>query len=675
MNLGDCTFGNATPNHIQALDCADASTADPIRWNHLVTLGIETVAVLIVFAVVIYLIRRSHIVVYVSNDEVGVVEKLWAKRGSVLSGLIALNEEAGYQPDLLRGGFHAFFPFQYRVHRQSLVTVAQGHMAYVFARDGKVLQPQQTLASNAAASNFEDARAFLTSGGQKGPQRRVLREGTYAINPVQFVVATEDEVYSLDLSDEEKSAIDAAVKRLHERDGFAPLIVDKVKVAVDKIEAYEDAIGVITVHDGPQLDVGDVVAPTTPDARDGFQDPEAFLAAGGRRGRQLDVLVEGTWFINRLFATVEMRPKTVIPVGFVGVVTFYAGQQGEDVSAADYHHGELVETGHRGVWRDPLLPGKYPFNPYAGRITTVPTTNFMLEWAEGESVNALKLDEGLSEITLITKDAFEPILPLSVVLHIDYEKASQIVQRFGDVRSLVNQTLDTMVAAYFKNTAQQQTLIELLQKRAEIQETAHKDLKDRFGLYSLELQEVLIGTPKPQKGDSAIEGILTQLRQRQVAAEQLTTFEAQQKTATKERELNEAKATAEAQTNLTRSLIDVSVKQNEGSAALARATKDADTIRVTAQATKDKAALEGEGEAARILAIGNATAAAAKVQVEAYGGPEFRLTQEIAQSLFAAVAQGKQPLVPSTVIGSTDGLSALAGVMASLRPFLEKKVS
>jgi uncharacterized membrane protein YqiK len=43
-----------------------------------------------------------------------------------------------------------------------------------------------------------------------------------------------------------------------------------------------------------------------------FQDPERFLAAGGLRGRQLQVLVEGTYYINRVFATVEMIPKTVV---------------------------------------------------------------------------------------------------------------------------------------------------------------------------------------------------------------------------------------------------------------------------------------------------------------------------------------------------------------------------
>ena len=66
-----------------------------------------------------------------------------------------------------------------------------------------------------------------------------------------------------------------------------------------------------------------------------FQDPERFLQAGGRRGRQLQVLAEGTYYINRLFATVETIPKTVVEVGNVGVVVSYAGGVGTDLSGAD----------------------------------------------------------------------------------------------------------------------------------------------------------------------------------------------------------------------------------------------------------------------------------------------------------------------------------------------------
>ena len=108
------------------------------------------------------------------------------------------------------------------------------------------------------------------------------------------------------------------------------------------------------------------------------------------------VLVEGTWYINRLFATVEWAPKTIIPVGNVGVVIFYTGPRTPDVSGEEYRHGELVVNGSRGVWKDPLLPGKYAFNTFAGKIEIILTVNFILKWMRGET-GAMKLDENLSE--------------------------------------------------------------------------------------------------------------------------------------------------------------------------------------------------------------------------------------------------------------------------------------
>src|SRR5271165_1927248 len=288
-------------------------------------------------------------------------------------------------------------------------------------------------------------------------------------------------------------------------------------------------VGITTVHDGPSLAQGEIIAPVVGEDpadhdtyHNNFQDPERFLAAGGRRGRQLQVLVEGTYYINRLFATVESIAKTVVDVGTVGVVVSYTGALGIDTSGAEYKHGELSAKGTRGVWNEPLLPGKYAFNTYAGKVLPVPTVNLILKWNRAE-VGSHRYDENLSEVSLITRDAFEPLLPLSVVVHIDYKKAPLVIQRFGDIKRLVEQTLDPMVSAYFKNVAQTRTLIELIQQRSDIQQRSGVEMKARFTAYDLELQEVLIGTPGPGKS-AQTEQILEQLRSRQVAVEQVETY-------------------------------------------------------------------------------------------------------------------------------------------------------
>jgi uncharacterized membrane protein YqiK len=500
-------------------------------------------------------------------------------------------------------------------------------------------------------------RRFLTHGGQKGPQRKILREGTYAINTTQFAIVTDERVYGHALSVQEQQVLDAMAQTIADRGGFAPVV----------LAAGADVVGIVTVHDGPSLPSGEIIAPEVGEDRartetfhNNFQEPENFLRAGGFRGRQLQVVTEGTWYINRLFATVDEVPKTIIPVGSVGVVIFYTGPKSSDVSGETYRHGELVATGCRGVWQEPLLPGKYAFNTFAGKVEIIPTVNFILKWMQGES-GAMKLDENLSEISLITKDAFEPTLPLSVVMHIDYKKAPMIIQRFGDVKKLVEQTLDPMVSAFFKNVGQKMTLIELLQNRAAIQEESLAEMKQKFTAYSLELQEVLIGTPRASAGDSTIEDILVQLRSRQVAREQIETYREQEKAAVQERTLNEAKATAAAQLALTQSAIQVRVVENEGAAALARAHKDAETVKVTAQAAGERARLEGQGEADKVLAIGAANAQATKLSVDAYGGPEYRLAEQNFAKFAEALTQIRQPIVPQFLMsgsGQTEGNGA-----------------
>ncbi|HTL53665.1 MAG TPA: SPFH domain-containing protein [Planctomycetota bacterium] len=618
---------------------------------------------------------------WVPNTRIGIVEKLWSyQKGSVRNGLIALSDEAGFQPELLRGGYHWLMPFQYRVHRMPLITIPQGKIGYVFARDGKPLGATQTLASNALTGEFEDAAAFLNNGGQRGPQRKILREGTYAINLGLFVVITDQIVYFLPLHKGEAAEFDAMADLIQKRGGFEPVV----------IKGTQDQIGIVTVHDGPALQVDAIIAPmagnNANDPRtyhNGFQDPERFLLAGGRRGRQLQVLVDGTYYINRLFATVEMIPKTLVPVGQVGVVISYTGETGIDLSGADYKHGELVAKGQRGVWSEALLPGKYAFNLYAGEVVMVPTTNFILKWIRSET-GSHRFDENLCEVSLITKDAFEPSLPLSVVVHIDYRKAPLVIQRFGDIRRLVEQTLDPMVSAYFKNVGQTRTLIQLLQDRSAIQLQAGTEMKEKFMHYNLELEEVLIGTPASSSVDNRIEEILTQLRSRQIAEEQVETYARMERAATQERQLREAQAHAKQQESLTQSELSIQVQTNQGKAEYQRALQqaaqiramaeaeagrigalagaeaqklsvmagaEAQRIRVLSEAEASRTKVTADADAEKAARVGIAQAMAVEEQVRAYGGPQFQLTQQVMSRFAEAIQQSGVDIVPKIVIG------------------------
>lgn len=631
----------------------------------------------------------------IKNEKMGIVQRWWSPKGSLKEGIVALNGEAGFLPDVLRGGIHVKPRFVYKVHIFPLIMIPQGQMAYVFARSGDVLPNAQLLGRIIPESdNFQDVRGFLEHGGQKGPQRGILREGTYSLNLAQFVVLAKDRIYYLPMGDaSELEMLRRMQADIEARNGFEPIIIRSSDASMLTSESYMstqpqrfnndqktsrvlDLVGIVTVQDGPSLPVGEIIAPIVGgDAKDhdesyhnNFQNPESFLSAGGFKGRQLQVLTEGSYFLNRLFCTIEYVPKTVVPVGFVGVVVSYTGTKGTDVTGESYKHGELVERGSKGVWQEPLMPGKYAINPFAMEVKLVPTTNIILKWVSDE-VGEHKYDENLKEVELITRDAFQPSLPLSVVLHIDYKRAPWVIQRFGDMDKLVNQTLDPLISSYFKNVGQTKTLIELIQQRRDIQEVSTVEMRQKFQNYNLELEEVLIGTPQASPTDTQMNIVLEQLRQRQVAEEKVKTFESQQRAAEKEKLLKEAVASAEQQSALTASAINIKIEANKGAAEARKAEQDAIRIRTIAQAEADRTRATGQAEADKIKAIGiadatrvenvgKAEATAIAAQVKSYGGPRYQLTEKIMAQFSKAISEGKIDIVPKTLVnmgGSGEG--------------------
>ena len=635
------------------------------EWLTLAGISVGTVVLLYLFIFKILGLR------VINSNEVAVVEKWWSLKGSLKDSIIALNGEAGYAPGLLRGGIHFKSVLMYKIHKYPLITIPQGQIAYLFARDGAPLSPVQTLGRIVPeANNFQDVSGFLKNGGQRGPQRGILREGTYAINLAQFIVITPSAIKSISSNlKQERNELVSMQKTLAEREGFSPVVI----MGRGGNES-SDMMGIVTVHDGTSISQGEIIAPDVGEEHASFQDPEKFLELGGRRGKQIQILTDGTYYINRLFATVEFRPKTVVPIGFVGVVVSFFGSEGVDTSGENYKHGELVSVGSKGVLEKPLMPGKYAFNTDAGKVVLVPTTNIILKWNKTETGDH-KYDENLTEVDIITKDAFEPSLPLSVVMHIDYKQAPWVIQRFGDIGMLVNQSLDPLVSAYFKDVAQTKTLIELIQERSAIRERAVLEMKEKFEKYNLQLEEVLIGTPKTTVADTQIENILMQLRERQIAEEKKVTYQKQQSAAESEKSLREAQAVAEQQSFLTKSKIQIEIEGNNGAALASRAEQESNQIIALAKANASKIKLEGEAEASKESNVGLAKAQAIEAQVKAYGGAEYRVIQEITDKLADAVKNATVDIVPKTVVqmGSGENGNGAGGtgtVMDTLLKFI-----
>ena len=250
------------------------------------------IAIVAVFVIWLLIFKIFGLRVIKSN-EVAVVEKWWSPKGSLKNSIIALNGEAGYLPNLLRGGMHFRSALMYKIHKYPLITVSQGEMAYIFARDGIPLNPEQTLGSVIPkANNFQDVAGFLQNGGQRGPQRGILREGTYAINLAQFIVVTTLGIKSIATGAREISELQSLENTLKARDAFKPVVIMNTGMQMSQNQSSEttDVIGIVTVHDGPSIPKGEIIAPDIGNEHASFQDPEKFLLAGGCRGKQLQVL-------------------------------------------------------------------------------------------------------------------------------------------------------------------------------------------------------------------------------------------------------------------------------------------------------------------------------------------------------------------------------------------------
>ena len=427
-------------------------------------------------------------VVHIGEQQVGLVIKRFAMRSLPPGEIIALNGEAGFQADTLPPGLHfGYWKWQYSVQRMPMVVVPQGELALVVARTGSAIPPQRILGRVVNCDHFQDARAFLQNGGEKGRQLAVLTAGSYRINPSLFQVLV--------------------TRNCHEH-GISPASLRLLNIEPDKV-------GIVTTLDGACIEQGEIAGPIVA-GHNNFQDAQAFLSAGGRRGLQEQILLSGQWNLNPWFAHVEQVEMVEIPIGHVGVVISYVGNLHEDVSGPDFKHGDLVEVGHKGVWVRPLLPGKHPVNTRVMRVELVPTTNIVLNWAN--RTEAHQFDEKLNSITVRSRDGFAFNLDVSQIIHIGANEAPKVISRAGSVQNLIDHALQPIVGNYFRNSAQAYTVLDFLSARTERQNEAAHHIAAALREYDVEAIDTLIGDITPP------ESLMKTQTDRKIAEEHRKTY-------------------------------------------------------------------------------------------------------------------------------------------------------
>jgi uncharacterized membrane protein YqiK len=410
----------------------------------------------------------------------------------------------------------------------------------------------------------------------------------------------------------------------------------------------DNMVGVVTTLDGMQIEEGSIAGKNI-GIKNNFQDADEFLELGGNKGLQPQVILAGSYYLNPWFVSVEQIIMTEIPIGSVGVVISYVGAEGKDLSGSEFKHGNIVSKGEKGVWLEPLGPGRYPINTFIMRVELVPTTNLVLNWANARS-EAHQLDKHLSTITVRSKDGFPFNLDVSQIIHIPTFEAPKVIARFGNMMNLVGQVLEPTIGNYFRNSAQDSDVIAFLSSRKERQDAAKQRISEVLDQYNVNGVDTLIGDIVPP------ESLMKTLTDRKIAEEQNTTFETQKKAEMTRQTLEKETAVADMQKEIVKAdqgvliaerIADAAVKKATGeasgvkissnaeadrlkviAAADAEKTKvtanaEAEKIKALANAEAEKISVTGNAEAEKILAIGKSSAESYKLAVGAMGGDNF----------------------------------------------------
>ena len=149
------------------------------------------------------------------------------------------------------------------------MVVAQSEIALIVAADGASIPSERILGTIVNCDNFQDARKFLTQGGEKGRQLGFLTAGTYRINTALFKV------------------IMASNAEQHE---MSPAQLRVYQVSADKV-------GIVTTLDGIPITPGEIAGAVI-EGHNNFQNVQKFLNAGGSRGLQEQILLSGSWNLN-----------------------------------------------------------------------------------------------------------------------------------------------------------------------------------------------------------------------------------------------------------------------------------------------------------------------------------------------------------------------------------------
>ncbi len=645
--------------------------------------------------ILVFLIIIFNSVVVVGGRSLAMIERRYFGTNMPQGRVIAMKNEIGVQARTLGPGMHFLIPFIYKARKSDFTIIGENEVGIIESIDGSPVLPGKIFARVVENHNaFQDGEAFLMNGGEKGPQISILPPGNYRINIALFtvkklpvVIIDKGQIGLVTAMDgdpinpgrllsqyvEGHSNYEDGEQFLKKGGQKGPqsqiLLPGTYRINLDlfRVELREatvipsEKVGLITALDGEPLPETEYVAKSVPDHSD-YQNVSKFLAAGGQRGPQYDVLRPGTYYINPLMFKAELDEVARVERGQVAVVISNVGDEPihsskfedekklEEVPVAPdsttmseaeqrVKYGierYVVPKGYRGIQKEVAGPGIYYLNRRAFIVYIVDTTNITIDWDES-------VDTKFDPLKVVSRDGFEINVSVKVIIRVRPDQAPYMVAKIGSIDNLINHVIHPMIDSSFRNQASSTSAMNFLQDRQEEQHKAEERTRTELEKYHVECVSVLICQIKlPQE-------LMDTQTKKIIAQQQTSMYQEQQKAEQTRIATEKTRSEAELQKQLVEAEIGVKIAEQTKAKTIRFAEGEAESTRIRAEGEAKGIIAIGNAEGSKIQAVGEATAKAYELQNKAIGQQGVTAI-EIAKQ----IAMGQVKITPDFLVQGDD---------------------
>ena len=367
--------------------------------------------------------------------------------------------------------------------------------------------------------------------------------------------------------------------------------------------------------------------------------PAQILAEPGQKGILREVLKPGRYPYNPYAETIELHEPVTIPAGLRGVVTRLAGPMPKNPNVF------LVEEGERGVQRKTLDPGKYYLNPYEIRVSQVDCRSRRFNLGQ----------EG--EMSFLSADGFPITVDGVVEFRVLPEKVAEMFVKYNE--SANGDAIDEEIVSKII-TPETRSLCRIGgsklsggqfisgEDREKFQTDLVKSLTENCHKQGIEVLAVAITSIQPPSD------ITQPVQQREVAKQKLAQFRREQLQQLSEAKLKIEVMLAEQKKRVVEAEQEVVVKttkaEEEQKVAVTLAEQKLTVAQTQLEATKDKASaiLAKAKAAAEVIKFDNtAEAAGLAAEVAAFEGDGAAMARNM---LLGKIAPSFH-----TILGNSDG--------------------